>query len=279
VSDGAAAAIASTYSRSDDRISSGLSDDGTPLITFAPLLKGRTLPLSDILTRLLPACADGLASPVEIEFACDLEPGLGRAQRFHVLQLRPLVIENMNVDVELGPELMERALVRSAAALGHGRRETISDIVVIRPDRFDRAATGEAAMVIARINRALRDQGRQFILIGPGRWGSLDPWLGIPVSWAQISSVRVIVETDFDDLRVEPSLGSHFFHNLTCFGVAFFAAHQHHQQGWVNWPWFDGHEAIETALGGALRHLRLSTPAQVLVDGATGCGVILEGVG
>jgi hypothetical protein len=134
-------------------------------------------------------------------------------------------------------------------------------------------------MVIARINRALRDQGRQFILIGPGRWGSLDPWLGIPVSWAQISSVRVIVETDFDDLRVEPSLGSHFFHNLTCFGVAFFAAHQHHQQGWVNWPWFDGHEAIETALGGALRHLRLRTPAQVLVDGATGCGVILEGVG
>ena len=279
VSDGATAAVASTYRRSDDRISVGLSDDGTPLITFAPLLMGRTLPLPDILTRLLPACAAGLASPVEIEFACDIEPGLDRVQRFHVLQLRPLVVEDINVDVEVGPELMERALVRSEAALGHGRRETISDIIVVHPDRFDRATTAEAAMLIDRINRAMRDQGRNCILIGPGRWGSLDPWLGIPVSWPQISTVRAIVETDFDDLRVEPSLGSHFFHNLTCFGVAFFAAHQHRQQGWINWPWLERHAAIETALGGALRHLRLPTPAQVLVNGASGRGVILEGSG
>jgi hypothetical protein len=277
VTDGAAAAIASTYRRSDDRISSGLSDDGTPLITFAPLLKGRILPLPDILTRLLPACASGLASPVEIEFACDIQPGLGHDQLFQVLQLRPLVVEDMSIEVELVPELMDRALVRSEAALGHGRRETLSDIIVIYPERFDRAATGEAAMVIDRINRTMREGGRHCILIGPGRWGSLDPWLGIPVSWPQISTVRAIVETDFSDLPVEPSLGSHFFHNLTCFGVAFFATHQHRQQGWINWPWLERHQAIETALGGALRHLRLPTPAQVLVDGASGRGVILEG--
>jgi DNA-binding NarL/FixJ family response regulator len=277
VEDGAAGAVASTYRRSDDRISVGLSEDGTPLITFAPLLRGRTLPLPDILTRLLPACADGLASPVEIEFASDIRPGLGRTQSFHVLQLRPLVVEEMQVEVELGPELLERALVRSEAALGHGRREAISDVIVVDPRRLDRSATAEAAMVIDRINRAIRSEGRQSILIGPGRWGSRDPWLGIPVTWPQISTVRAIVETDFEDLQIEPSLGSHFFHNLTCFGVAFFAAHQHRRQGWINWPWFEAHEAVETALGGALRHLRLSAPAHVLVDGASGHGVILEG--
>ena len=152
-----------------------------------------------------------------------------------------------------------------------------SDVVVIYPHRFERAATSEAAMVIDRINRSIRDQGRHSILIGPGRWGSRDPWLGVPVSWPQISSVRAIVETDFEDLQVEPSLGSHFFHNLTCFGVAFFAVHQHRQQGWINWSWFEGLEAVETALGGALCHFRLTHPAHVLVDGASGRGVILEG--
>jgi hypothetical protein len=277
VADGAATSIASTYRRSDDRISSGLSDDGAPLITFAPLLKGRLMPLPEVLTRLLSACEEGLASPVEIEFAADIEPGLGRTQTFHILQLRPLVVEEMNVEIHLDSATVDRALVRSDVALGHGRRETISDIIVIRPDRVDRGTTPQVASAIDTINRGLREEGRHCILIGPGRWGSRDPWLGIPVTWPQISSARAIVETDFEDLQVEPSFGSHFFHNLTCFGVAFLAVHEHQDQGIVNWEWFERQPTVQMALDGGIRHIRLDHAAHVVVDGASGRGVILEG--
>jgi hypothetical protein len=278
IADGAANSIVSTYRREDDRISSGLQDGGTPLITFAPLLRGRSLPLPQVLTRLLAACEAGIASPVEMEFAIDIYPGLGRTQTLHALQLRPMVVEDMNVEVSLDPPDMNEALVRSEVALGHGRRETISDVIFVHPGLLDRATTRQAAAAIDAINRSLRAKARQCILIGPGRWGSRDPWLGIPVSWPQISSARAIVETDFEDLCVEPSLGSHFFHNLTCFGIAFFAVHAHQDQGSVNWEWFDRQQAVESAMDGAVRHLRLERPAQVLVDGASGRGVILEGV-
>jgi len=277
VADGAANAIASTYRQSDDRIISGVSNIGASLITFEGILKGRTLPLPEVLTRLLPSCAEGLGSPVEIEFAADIKPGLGRTQTFHVLQLRPLVVEEMNVEVHLDTGTLDRALVRSEMALGHGRRETISDVLLVDPARFDRSNTAEAASIIENLNRKLREQGRHCILIGPGRWGSRDPWLGIPVTWPQISSARAIVETDFDDLQVEPSLGSHFFHNLTCFGIAFFAVHEHQNQGTVDWKWFNRIEPVTTALDDSIRHLRIEHPAQVLVDGASSRGVILEG--
>ena len=134
----------------------------------------------------------------------------------------------------------------------------------------------QIAVVTERINRVLREEDRRCILIGPGRWGSRDPWLGIPVEWPQISSARAIVETDFTDLQVEPSLGSHFFHNLTCFGVAFFCVHTHQKQGYINWDWLRRQRCIEDALDGGVRHLRLERPVQVLVDGSSGHGVIRE---
>ena len=276
VESGAAASIASTYQRSDDTITPGLSKRGTPLITFAPLLKGRVLPLPELLSRLLTTAQAGIANPVELEFAADILPGLGQHQTFHVLQVRPLVVEKMGAAVELAPEAEARALVSSSVALGHGRRESIADVVVIAPDRLNRSATSQAAIAIESINRSLRDAGRTCILIGPGRWGSRDPWLGIPVAWAQISTARVIVETDFPDLQVEPSFGSHFFHNLTSFGVAFLVVHAAADGGFINWKWFDQQPTVSEALDGAVRHLRLSHPAQVVVDGSSGRGVILE---
>ena len=276
VRDGAASPLSSTYDRANDRIVSGLEDGGAPLITFDALLRGRTIPLPEILTRLLDTCQQGLASPAEIEFAADIEPGLGQQQTFNVLQLRPMVFEQMDVDVDLDEEVIGRAVVQSEVALGHGRRETISDLVVVDPRRMDRSQTADAAITIERINRELRRDGRYSILIGPGRWGSRDTWLGIPVTWPQISSVRAIVETDFTDLQVEPSLGSHFFHNLTCYGVAFFAVHEQDGSGSINWDWLDQQEAMTVAMDGVVRHLRLDHPAQVLVDGSTSRGVILE---
>jgi CheY-like chemotaxis protein len=276
IRDGAATHIASTYDRANDRVVSGLQPGGSPLITFDFLLRGRIIPLPDILTKLLDTCQEGLASPAELEFAADIDPRLGHRQTFNVLQLRPMVFEDMDVEVRLDESMDTRTVVRSDVALGHGRRETIADLVVVDPRRIDRAATAEVALSIERINRQLRRDGRQSILIGPGRWGSRDSWLGIPVTWPQISSVRAIVETDFLDLQVEPSLGSHFFHNLTCFGVAFFAVHQLEGGGTINWDWLDRQPTRESAMDGVVRHIRLDHPAQVLVDGSTSRGVILE---
>jgi CheY-like chemotaxis protein len=276
VRDGAAASIASTYDRANDRIVSGLEEGGSPIISFAPMLQGRIMPLPDTLARLLDVCQTGLASPAEMEFAADIEAGLGRRQALNVLQLRPMVFEETDVEIEFDESMVPRAVVRSEVALGHGRRETISDLVVVDPRRMDRSQTTEAAASIERINRGLRREGRQSILIGPGRWGSRDSWLGIPVTWPQISTARAIVETDFADLQVEPSLGSHFFHNLTCYGVAFFAVHKQDGSGVINWEWLDRQEAENEALDGVVRHLRLELPAQVLVDGSTSRGVILE---
>jgi CheY-like chemotaxis protein len=276
VEDGAATHIASTYDRANDRIASGLQPGGSPLITFDFLLRGRIVPLPELLTRLLETCQEGIASPAELEFAVDVNPRLGHRQTFHVLQLRPMVFEQMDSDVSLDEEMMERAVVRSEVALGHGRRETISDLLVVDSRTMDRANTTDAAALIEGLNRKLRQDGRQAILIGPGRWGSRDPWLGIPVTWPQISAVRAIVETDFADLQVEPSLGSHFFHNLTCYGVAFLAVHQAQGGGAVNWEWIDQQRVWEEEMDGVIRHIRLSKPAQVLVDGSTSRGVILE---
>jgi len=217
-----------------------------------------------------------MGNPVEIEFVADVHQVLGRPQTFHVVQLRPMVIEEMDVVVSLDEEDRKSAIVTSEVALGHGRRETISDLIVIDPEFIDRSQTPQIAKITETINKTLRQENRQCILVGPGRWGSRDPWLGIPVEWPQISSARAIVETDFSDLQVEPSLGSHFFHNMTCFGVAFFAVHEHRLQGWVNWDWLRRQTCIYEALDGGVRHLRIESPVQVLVDGSSGHGVIRE---
>ncbi|MCP4895754.1 MAG: hypothetical protein GY906_02170 [bacterium] len=277
--DGGGAAFAlSTYDHADNRISSGYyKGTGTPLITFDPVLRGRPAPLPDTLTELLHRCEDGLGNPVEIEFAMDLRQNATRAHQLNVLQVRPMVVEKISQDVRLEAESAQNALVYSDAALGHGRNEVISDIIMVDPERLDRAITPHIATLIDSWNQLLRKDKRRSVLIGPGRWGSQDPWLGIPVSWPQISAVRAIVETDFSDLEVEPSLGSHFFHNLTCFGVAFFAAHRIRDESFINWDWFRQQQSIEEAFDGVVRHLRLETPISVVVDGSSGRGVILPG--
>ncbi len=277
VADGAARPILSTYRRADDAISPGFDQGGAPLVTFDPILRGRPFNLPDLLVRLLDLGKEGIGSPAEMEFAVQLDPGFDSEQVFHVVQMRPLVVESFHDDVQLSPEDVERAVVRTRLALGHGRRESLADVIVVDPERLERAMTVEAAEVVAGINRRLRDEGRQCLLIGPGRWGSQDPWLGIPVTWAQISTARAIVETDFSDLQVEPSFGSHFFHNLTCFGVAFFAVHKTEIEGAIRWEWFRGRPAVSEEMNGAIRHLRLEQPMEILVDGESGTGVILPG--
>jgi hypothetical protein len=140
---------------------------------------------------------------------------------------------------------------------------------------LDRAGTAEAAGVLERLNLELVREGRPFALIGPGRWGSRDPWLGIPVAWSQISGVKAIVETDFADLDIDASQGSHFFHNLTSFDIPFLAVHRRHGDGTVAWDWLTAQPAVSEALGGCVRHVRLGRPVEVLVDGAGHRGMVV----
>ena len=275
VADGAARPLLSTYSRANDAISPGYEEGGAPLVTFDPILRGRPFDLPELLVRLLKLGTVGIGSPAEMEFVVQLEPGLDREQVFHVVQMRPLVVESFNDDVRLSADEEEQAIVRTKVALGHGRRESLTDVIVVDPEAFERAQTGDAVAIIESINGRLRDEGRHCLLIGPGRWGSQDPWLGIPVTWQQISTARAIVETDFRDLQVEPSFGSHFFHNLTCFGVAFFAVHQTERGGMIQWDWIRKQPALTEELDGTIRHLRFEQPLKVLVDGESGTGVIL----
>ncbi|MDP6462059.1 MAG: hypothetical protein QGH59_09780, partial [Gemmatimonadota bacterium] len=167
----------------------------------------------------------------------------------------------------------DRILVRSVQALGNGRIPGIRDIVLVRMDRFEREKTVEIAAQVGKMNEKLQGADRPYILLGPGRWGTADRWLGIPVSWQQISGARAILECDLDDLVVEPSQGTHFFQNMTSYGIGYFTVHEA-AGGFVDWDWLAGLPAEEETEW--LRHIRLPDPLEVLIDGKKGEGAILH---
>jgi CheY-like chemotaxis protein len=268
-----AALVASTYVRSNDALVDGLAPGGAPIVSFARLLKGRGFPLPQVLQRVLAMAQGGMGIPVEIEFAADpAQPG--GAPVFHVLQVRPMVVERGVQTPDLDSLPRDHLLVDSPGALGHGRTDGLCDVVVVWHD-LERARTLEAAVVLERLNAALRSAGRPYVLVGPGRWGSRDPWLGVPVVWSQISGAGAIVETDFDDLDIEPSQGSHFFHNLTSFAIPFLPVHRRHGGGSIRWDWLDRQPVEAAELNGRVRHIRLAQPLHVLLDGSRRRGVVV----
>jgi len=266
--------IASTYRPGDDTIVPGIEPGGTPLVTFGSILRGRFIPFTETLDRLLQTVESAIGTPVEIEFALDLEQRIEDRFVFNVLQVRPMV-SGASGERPITPDLEARAVIRSRNALGHGRADVIRDVVVVDPRGFDRSWTPAVARAVAAVNRDLREAGRPMLLLGPGRWGSRDPWLGIPVTWGQISAARAIVETDFPDLEVEPSQGSHFFHNLTCFGVSYLTVHENQEGCGIDWDWFENQPVVSEALDGVVRHLRLEEPLTVVVDGVESRGLVV----
>ena len=275
VKQGAANMLVSTYMRDDDVIQLGSNPGGSPLITFAPLLRGNTVPLPQVLSRVLELAHKGMECPVEIEFAMQLNARDDGPPVLHLLQIRPLVMEKVPGEMSIDSEIRERALVYSEDAMGHGRNASVTDIVVIHPERVDRSNTRQVATVIEQINSKLSSEGRNYVLIGPGRWGSQDPWLGIPVNWSQISASRAIVEVEFPDLSVDPSYGSHFFQNITCFGIAYLTVSERGTKGKVDWDWLEQQTPVEEALDGVVRHIRVQHPVNVLVDGMHRRGAIV----
>jgi hypothetical protein len=271
--DGTLHYVASTYSRDNDCIYDGLSRPGPRVVTFAPILKHNVFPLPAVLDHLQKLGADALGRPVEIEFAVRMGAN-GEPAEFGFLQMRPLICAREFDDLAIENFAPETILCRSRNVLGNGRMEDIQDIVVVDYESFHRADSIEVAEIVARLNAQLLAAQTPYILIGVGRWGSKDPWLGIPVTWDQVSGARVIVEAGFRDLRVTPSQGSHFFQNLTAFRIAYFTVNPDMGEGEVDWAWLAAQPAIEQF--GSVRHLRLEKPLTVAIGGSRGVGVILK---
>jgi hypothetical protein len=272
--DGTLHALASVWSPENDAVYDGLSRDGVPLVTFAPILKHGMVPLAAILELLLVMGRWGMTSPVEFEFAYRRGDSADVPGTFSILQLRPLV-----PSTELDASLLEEAssgdvVCRSTVVMGSGAFEGIRDIVYVHPEDFERSLSRQAAREVGEMNALLRAEGTPCLLIGQGRWGSKDPWLGIPVEWDQISSARVIVETCFSDMEVTPSQGTHFFHNLTAFEVGYMTVHPLVGEGHVDWDWLLAQETVhEREL---VRHVRLEEPLRIVIDSGRSLGIAVR---
>jgi CheY-like chemotaxis protein len=273
--DGTLAALASTWSPENDTVHDGLGRAGVPLVTFAPILNQKLFPLPEILVLLLEAVQRGLNVPAEIEFAVNFSTPPGAPREFAFLQMRPVLVPRELERVELEELPRERLVCLSRSVLGNGRPEGIRDVVVVDRGHFDRARSAQVALELAAFNRALVEEQRPYVLIGVGRWGASDPWLGIPVAWEAIAGARVIVECAFRDMAVVPSQGSHFFQNLTSSRVGYFTVKEE-SGDFVAWDWLAACEPL--AQSEFVRHLRFETPLTIAMDGRRGDGYIARPV-
>jgi hypothetical protein len=273
---GTLGAVASVYSPDNDAIYDGVSRAGIRLVTFAPILKSDSSPFPRVLTYLLAIGTRAMSCPVEIEFAVNLRPDSGGLPEFAFLQIRPMVVGAGANDIDeiLRKVEADAVLCESAHALGQGRIRGIHDLVYVKPESFDRSVTANVAAEVGELNGRLVRENRPYLLIGPGRWGTSDPWLGIPVEWHQISAARAIIETDLGDVPVAPSEGTHFFQNLTSFGIGYFNVHRGSGGGYVDYAWLSG--CVPQVESRYLRHLRLDRPLEVWVDGRSGRGLVLK---
>ena len=270
--DGSLNYIASTYDYRQGRISDGLYPGGRKLITFANVLKHDVFPLAGILRDLLRCGRDSMQRPVEIEFAGNINKD--RSGTLYVLQIRPIVDCNQMLDEDLSSVDSSRLLLKSVNSLGHGVDETVCDIVYVKPSTFNAANNGKLVEEIDALNRKFLDAGKSYVLVGPGRWGSSDPWLGIPVKWPNISAARVIVESGLSGYRIEPSQGTHFFQNLTSFGVGYFTINPYMGDGLYDSVWLDNQPAWYESEG--VRAVTFASPIVIKMDGRKNIGIVMK---
>jgi len=270
--DGTLRAVASTYSADNDAIYDGMSRPGARVVSFAPVLKYGRFPLAPVLESLMNVGEQGLAKPVEIEFAVRLAHSPSEVAEFGFLQMRPLVLSRETAELKLDEVDPTQVLCRSSNVLGNGKISDIQDVVVVDFHRFERARSFEVAEAVSYFNSKLNQENRPYLLIGVGRWGSNDPWLGIPVEWDQVSGARVIVEAGFRDFRVTPSQGSHFFQNLTAFQVGYFTVNPDAGEGSMDWEWLAEQSPVEER--DCVRQLRFETPLEVVMSGRENAGVV-----
>lgn len=266
--------VTSTYDMHSGTLRDGYYDEGLKLVTFAPILKHDTFPLAKIVSELLKIGEREMNNHIEIEFAADLNSQSGMPRLFNFLQIRPIVESDQSELVQWDEIDIQKALLYSTSALGHGKVKDIYDFIYIKPDSFNPAKTKEIAQELDELNSKFIDWQRNYVLVGPGRWGSSDPWLGIPIKWSQISQARVIVEAGLENFRVDPSQGTHFFQNLTSFRVAYLTVNPYLNDGIYDVNYLNSLPAwYETKF---LRCVKFNHPLTIQVDAKTNQGVILK---
>ena len=264
--------IASTYDPYDQVIRDGLYDGGRKVISFAGVLQQNVFPLPELLQMSMRYGAEAMRRPVEIEFACNLNSD--RTGSFYLLQIRPIVDQKQMLDEDLAAIPDADCLLRSHNSLGHGVTEDVTDMVYVKTDdRFSAADNPTIAREIEKLNKEYLDRGTNYVLVGPGRWGSSDSWLGIPVKWSHISAARVIVEVALKNYRVDPSQGTHFFQNLTSFGVGYFTIDENRNDGCFHKATLDAMPAVEETEH--VRVVRFEKGLRIMMDGKKGEGVVV----
>ena len=263
--------IASTYDPYDQVIRDGLYEGGRKVISFAGVLQQGVFPLPELLQMSMRFGAEAMRRPVEIEFACNLNAD--RTGSLYLLQIRPIVDQKQMLDEDLAAIPDTDCLLRSHNSLGHGVTEDVTDVVYVKTDdRFSAANNPTIAREIEKLNKEYLDRGTNYVLVGPGRWGSSDSWLGIPVKWPHISAARVIVEVALKNYRVDPSQGTHFFQNLTSFGVGYFTIDENRNDGCFHKAALDAMPAVEETE--YVRVVRFEKGLRIMMDGKKGEGVI-----
>ena len=264
--------IASTYDPYDQVIRDGLYEGGRKVISFAGVLQQNVFPLPELLQMSMRYGAEAMRRPVEIEFACNLNAD--RTGSLYLLQIRPIVDQKQMLDEDLAAIPDADCLLRSHNSLGHGVTEDVTDVVYVKTDdRFSAADNPTIAREIEKLNKEYLDRGTNYVLVGPGRWGSSDSWLGIPVKWPHISAARVIVEVALKNYRVDPSQGTHFFQNLTSFGVGYFTIDENRNDGCFHKATLDAMPAVEETEH--VRVVRFEKGLRIMMDGKKGEGVVV----
>jgi CheY-like chemotaxis protein len=266
--------MVSTYDIDSQMIRDGFTGPGKKLVSFTSILTHKMFPLAEILQELLQIGQKEMNNPVEIEFAINMtHPGKGPVI-FNVLQIRPIVESDQHQRVQIDRVEENETIIMSKSAMGNGIIQQVRDVVYVKPDAFNPGKTKDMAQRIEKLNRKFIEQQQYYILVGPGRWGSQDPWLGIPVKWPNISRARLIVESGLKDFQIDPSQGTHFFQNLTAFRVGYFTINPFMKDGYYDLEYLN-QKAAEYE-DEYLRHVRFEKDLLIKIDGLNNRGVVLK---
>jgi len=266
--------VASTYDLQSNRIRSGVFHDGARVLTFDNILNYNSFPLDKILKDLLRIGQKEIGSPIEMEFAIDMDVPQGEPKVFSFLQIRPIVINNDSKYLIPAEVDFSDTIIYAESALGNGKYENIQDIVYVKPDVFNPAKTRDIAAAIEKLNLKFEEEEKNYLLIGPGRWGSSDPWLGIPTNWSQMSAAKIIVESGLDDFRIDPSQGTHFFQNLTSFKVGYLTINPFMNDGYFDLEYLNAQDVVFE--DDFIRHVRFNEPLTIIIEGVNSKAVIYK---
>jgi CheY-like chemotaxis protein len=266
--------VASVYDHESDMVRNGVHYDGKRILTFAGILQHESFPMAQIVKDLLELGQREMNLPIEMEFAVNMDVPEGEPYSFNFLQIRPIVETDQSVSIHMEHVKPEETILYSKSALGNGEFKGIRDLIYVKPDTFKSSSTSEIAASMDELNKRLREEKRGYVLVGPGRWGSNDPWLGIPVKWSQISEARVIVESGLEQYRIDPSQGTHFFQNLTSFRVGYMTINPFLDDGYFDPGFLNGMPAVYE--DDHIRHVRFAGDLVIRIDGRTNRGAVMK---